>query len=144
VTDRHALPVAVHVLLLRDGEVLLLLRANTGYEDGNYSVIAGHVEPGEHIVETAVRESREEAGITIAPDDVRVCGVMHRRAAGERIDFFVAVRRWRGEICNAEPEKCAGLRWSPVSALPSNVVPYVRRAIELGCCQGIWFDAFGW
>jgi 8-oxo-dGTP pyrophosphatase MutT (NUDIX family) len=140
---RHTLPVAVHVLLLRGSDVLLLLRANTGYEDGNYSVIAGHVEPGEQIVDTAIREAREEAGITVAPDDVRIVGVMHRREDDERIDFFVAVRRWVGEIRNGEPEKCAELRWFPLARLPQNVVPYVRRAIEDGP-DGSWFDTFGW
>ena len=41
-TDRFTVPVAVH-LFLRDGDrILLLRRFNTGYEDGNYSVIAGH------------------------------------------------------------------------------------------------------
>jgi 8-oxo-dGTP pyrophosphatase MutT (NUDIX family) len=143
VTERHTLPVAVHVLLLRGSDVLLLLRDNTGYEDGNYSVIAGHVEAGESVVDTAIREAREEAGIAVAPDDVRVVGVMHRRAGGERIDFFVAVRRWTGELCNAEPAKCAELRWFPLARLPENVVPYVRRAIENGP-DGSWFEAFGW
>ena len=54
--------VAVYLLLLREGQVLLLRRHNTGYEDGNYSVIAGHVEPGERITQALVREAAEEAG----------------------------------------------------------------------------------
>ena len=35
-----------HLLLLKDEQVLLLRRENTGYEDGNYSVVAGHIEGG--------------------------------------------------------------------------------------------------
>jgi 8-oxo-dGTP pyrophosphatase MutT (NUDIX family) len=143
VRARHTLPVAVHVLLLRGSDVLLLLRANTGYEDGNYSVIAGHVEAGEQIVDTAIREAREEAGITVATNDVRVVGFMHCREVDEYIHFFVAVRRWSGEVRNAEPEKCAELRWFPLARLPDNIIPYVRRAIENGP-DGAWFDAFGW
>jgi 8-oxo-dGTP pyrophosphatase MutT (NUDIX family) len=140
---RNAMPVAVHVLLIRDGQVLLLQRANTGYEDGNYSVIAGHVERGERIVDAAVREAREEAGIDIDPTQLTIAGVMHRRADDERIDFFVTARRWRGEVRNAEPEKCGGLRWCSLDALPTNVVPYVRRALELSA-DGPWIEAFGW
>ena len=139
------MPVAVHVLLVRDNRILLLRRANTGYEDGNYSVVAGHVDAGERIVETAVREAREEAGIEIAPQDVRIAGVMHRRADDERIDFFVTVDGWTGEPRIAEPDKCDELRWFAIDALPDNLIPYVRRAIE-NTSDGArpWFESYGW
>jgi len=39
---RFKLTSAVHLFLVRNGKVLLLRRFNTGYEDGKYSVIAGH------------------------------------------------------------------------------------------------------
>ena len=41
---RFQMPVAVHLLLVKDNKVLLLRRFNTGYEYGNYSVVAGHVD----------------------------------------------------------------------------------------------------
>ena len=41
--NRFSLPSAVHLFLLRGDEVLLLRRYNTGYEDGKYSVVAGHL-----------------------------------------------------------------------------------------------------
>jgi len=52
--NRFTLPVAVHLFLLRGNEVLLLRRFNTGYEDGNYSVPAGHLEGGVMICAAAV------------------------------------------------------------------------------------------
>jgi len=33
-----------HLLLFKDEHVLLLRRENTGYEDGNYGVVAGHID----------------------------------------------------------------------------------------------------
>jgi len=141
---RFLLPSAVHLFLIRDGQVLLLRRYNTGYEDGNYSVVAGHLDGGEEVVvAAAVREAREEAGIEIAPSDIQVVGVMHRKSNDERIDFFVAVRAWRGEITNREPDKCDRLAWYDVDHLPENVVPYVRKALD-NYRQGIWFDSYGW
>jgi len=135
--------VAAHLFLLRDRQVLLLRRYNTGYEDGKYSVIAGHVDGGEEIVAAMAREAREEAGIAIAPGDLDVVGVMHRRSAEERIDFFLVARRWAGDVTNREPDKCDELAWFDLEALPPNVIPYVRRALD-NYRAGRWFDSFGW
>jgi len=135
--------VAVHLFLLRDGRVLLLRRYNTGYEDGKYSVVAGHVDGGEEITAAMAREAWEEAGIAIAPGDLEVVGVMHRRSAEERIDFFLVAWRWAGEVTNREPDKCYELAWFDLDALPANVIPYVRRALD-NYRAGRWFDTFGW
>ena len=141
--ERFAMPVAVHLFLMRDGAVLLLRRANTGYEDGKYSVIAGHLDGGETVIAAAVREAGEEAGIALDPAEVRVVGVLHRRADDERIDFFVVAEAWSGEIANREPEKCDELAWFALGALPPNTIPYIRRALE-NYRGGRWFDSFGW
>lgn len=145
---RFTLPCAVHLFLLRNGdEVLLLRRANTGYEDGSHSVVAGHLDGGEEVVAAAIREAREEAGITLDPADLTVVGVMHRRADdGERIDFFLTATRWRGAVTNAEPHKCDELAWFPLDALPANVIPYVRRALDTyrHSPTSCWFESYGW
>ncbi len=123
---------AVHLFLLRGGEVLLLRRHNTGYEDGNYSVIAGHLDGDEPATLAMAREAAEEAGIEIAPSGLRFVHVMHRKETGdadERIDLFFAATAWDGTPTVREPEKCSELRWASLNALPENVVPYVRAAL---------------
>ena len=132
-TERFRAVVAVHLFLLRGEEVLLLRRANTGYEDGNYSVIAGHLDGNETASHAMAREAVEEAGISLAPADLRFVHIMHRKEAveaDERIDLFFAATRWQGEPEIAEPEKCSALRWAALDALPPNMVPYVRAALE--------------
>jgi len=141
--ERFKLASAVHLFLIRDGKVLLLRRFNTGYEDGKYSVIAGHLEGDEEIKAAAIREAREEAGIEISPQDLQVVGVMHRKSNDERIDFFLVTTSWSGEITNGEPERCDQLAWFDMDELPENVIPYVRRALD-NYRRGIWFDSFGW
>ena len=143
---RFMQPCAVHLLLVRDGQVLLLRRANTGYEDGNFSVIAGHLDGGEEVIAAAMREAHEEADITLTPEKLRVVGIMHRHSNDERIDFFVVASAWQGEITNAEPEKCSELTWYPLDALPANVIPYVRHALDRyqRSRGALWFDSYGW
>lgn len=142
-SERFRLLAAVHVFLLRDDAVLLLRRSNTGYEDGNYSVVAGHLNGDEDVIAATIREAREETGITLAPEDETVVGVMHRKADDERIDFFLIASRWTETMHNAEPEKCDALTWFPRDALPENVIPYIRRALD-NERQGRWFDRYGW
>jgi 8-oxo-dGTP diphosphatase len=141
--DRFKLLSAVHIFLIRSGRVLLLRRFNTGYEDGKYSVIAGHLDGNEPVEKAAIREAREEAGIEIAPRDLQVVGVMHRRSEDERIDFFLTATSWAGEVRNCEPHRCDRLAWFDLERLPDNVVPYVGRALE-NYRRGVWFDSFGW
>jgi 8-oxo-dGTP pyrophosphatase MutT (NUDIX family) len=128
---------------MRDGELLLLRRFNTGYEDGNYSVVAGHLDGGEQVKTAMIREAREEIGVEIAPEDLEVIQVMHRLSDHERIDFFLKAAKWRGEIANLEPHKCDDLAWYPLAALPDNTIPYIRQAIY-NYQQHLWFDSFGW
>lgn len=123
--------------------MLFLRRCGTGYQDGNYSVVAGHLDGGEPVKAAAIREAREEIGIEVLPQDLHVVGVMHRLSDDERIDFFLIASAWSGEVVNREPDKCDKLIWSSTDALPDDVIPYVRRALENYRC-GTWFDSYGW
>ena len=58
-TRNKAVP-AVYLILERDNKILIARRANTGYEDGNYQVPAGHVEEAELPTEAVIREAKEE------------------------------------------------------------------------------------
>ncbi len=50
-------------LLRRDGEILLQNRVKADWT--GYALPGGHVDPGESIVDSAVREMQEETGLTI-------------------------------------------------------------------------------
>lgn len=136
---RFQLVSAVHLFLIKDDQILLLRRINTGYEDGNYSVVAGHLEGGEEVKAAMMREAKEEIGVEVDP---QIVGVMHRHSTDERIDFFLVAHCWRGQIKNLETDKCDDLRWFPMDQLPDNLIAYVRRAID-NYRRGIWFDSFG-
>ncbi len=140
---RARFPVTVHLLFFRADEVLLLLRCNTGYRDGEYSVPAGHLDGNETVMAAAIREAEEETGLRLDSANLVFSSVMHRNEGEERVDFFVHVRAWDGEPANTEPEKCSELRWVKVTNLPENMIPYVRKAIE-NHQKGMQFEEFGW
>lgn len=141
--ERSLYPAAIHLFFRKDNNILLLRRFKTGYEDGNYSVVAGHVEFGETVTQAGIREAKEEVGVTIHPEDLRINGIMHRKSGDERIDFFAFVDKWKGDITNMEAHKCDELLWSPIDSLPGNIIPYVKRAMELPE-EPLWYEEFGW
>ncbi|GIH67643.1 NUDIX domain-containing protein [Microbispora siamensis] len=128
---RYRPVVDVH-LVLTDGEkVLLGRRQGTGYADGEWQIMpSGHLEEGESVVDTAVREAREELGVEV--DGCEVVHVMHHRNAGgtARIGMFLVAHSITGTPVNAEPHKCAELAWFPLDRLPEPTVPYARAGIE--------------
>ena len=126
---------AVHLFLINEeGKFLLARRFNTGYEDGNFSVIAGHVEEGETNVSAMCREAKEEANIHIEKDDIEFAHVMYRKREraqdSDRIDFFFVCKKWTGTLEIMEPNKCDQLAWVDVLNIPNNTIGYVRAAIE--------------
>lgn len=131
------------MLFIHENQILLSRRFNTGYRDGEYSVPAGHLDGDETVIAAGIREAKEEIGVTIEASDMNFSSVMHRNEGEERVDFFVQVHKWNGEIVNAEPEKCDDLRWVNFNELPDNTIPYVRQAIA-NHLNGVMFEEFGW
>jgi 8-oxo-dGTP diphosphatase len=127
--ERFTLIPSAYLLVRRDNEVLLLPRANTGYMDGNYSLVAGHLEADESAKAAMAREAKEEAGITINPDDLQLVHTGHRYNRS-RIDLFFEATQWDGEIMNVEPDKCDDLSWYPLGKLPDTTIPFVRFVLD--------------
>jgi 8-oxo-dGTP pyrophosphatase MutT (NUDIX family) len=153
VLDGFVVVPASYVAFLRPGaagpEVLMVLRAGTGYMDDHWALVAGHVESGESCEQAAAREALEEVGVRTDPADLEPLTAMHRSssldAVDQRVDFFFACRRWVGEPRLVEPDKAAALGWFSLSGLPDPVVPHelrVLRALAQGQVRAIVSDGF--
>lgn len=135
---------ASYLILIKENNILLLKRANTGFMDGYYGLPAGHLDGNETAREGAAREFKEEIGIDVNPLDLKVVHVMHRKAEkDERIDFFTITEKFSGEIKNCEPEKCSDLSWFPLDNLPQNMIPYVKEGIK-NFQENIFYSEWGW
>ena len=133
--------VDLHLILRQDVRILFGLRRNTGFSDGMYHLPAGHLEDEETISAGAIREAKEELGIDIDPVDLHLVHVMHQRSG--RLSLFFEVRKWSGDLANAEPDKCAALDWIPIDHLPNNMVTYAAVALQL-IRNGENVGTYGW
>ncbi|WP_040864683.1 NUDIX hydrolase [Nocardia exalbida] len=140
---RHV--VDVHVLLLRDAELLLSRRRSADEFDGLWHLPAGKLEAGESALAAAVREAGEEVGVLIDPADLRHVHSAHVVDIGReaRIGLFFETRRWAGEPVNREPDKSYELRWFPLAKLPEDLIPYPAAGIR-GYLTGETYSQRGW
>ncbi|WP_165990320.1 NUDIX domain-containing protein [Streptomyces sp. YIM 98790] len=122
------------------GRVVMLRRGpRAAFGRGLWDLPVGKCEPGEPVTAAAVRELREETGLRVRAEDLRLAHVVHAARGAEAPGGFVTVvftvRRWSGEPVNREPEKHAEVRWMPVDALPTEVVFEADRLIR-ACLDG--------
>lgn len=132
-----------YLMLIRGGKILLSRRFHTGYEDGKYSLPAGHIENNETLTRGTCREIKEEIGAVLAPRDLQLVHVMHRKHIDIRMDFFFITTKKRVTPINLEPYKSDDLRWFPLTRLPENTIPYIRAAIT-NYRKNIFYSEFGW
>jgi 8-oxo-dGTP diphosphatase len=141
---RHRLIADVHLLLINPmGEVLFGQRQDASFRDGAWNLPSGHLEAGESVMAALIREARKAIGVVIDEYEATFCHVMHNSSDGGRLAFFFAVPRWTGEPTNLEPDKCSDLRWFPLSALPYDLIPYSRTALEW-IAVNHYFSTYGW
>jgi 8-oxo-dGTP diphosphatase len=144
--ERHKIVPAVYLFLIKDGQTLLCRRCNTGFCDGQYSLISGHFELGESARVAMQREAKEEAGMNINIEDLKLVHVVSRglkNSDNERIDLFFTLKEWSSEPKNMEPDKCDDMRWFPLNNLPENTADLIKQFIE--CYQkGEIYSEFGW
>ncbi|MFF9901248.1 NUDIX domain-containing protein [Streptomyces longispororuber] len=135
----------VMLILERDGAVCLAERQGTGYADGLLNLPSGKLDEHEDVFDAVIREAREETGLVIEREALRIVHVMHfRNPEGEpRVGWFFVAGQWEGEPRNMEPHKCAGLSWHPIDHLPDTTVPYNALGIA-HYLKGEPFSVHGW
>ncbi len=131
--------------LIRDGDkILLQQRQNTGFGDGSYSLIGGHVDEGESARDALIREMKEEIGLCVSSEDMKFACFLHRNTPkGTYLNLFFEVRKWEGTPKICEPHKASDLNFFPAKNLPSNILDYIRYAVD--CAErGLLEGYLGW
>ena len=117
-------------LILYDRGRILLLKQTRG-NGGNYTLVGGTVESDEFARASLVRETREEAGIQIAEEDLTLVHVLHKRSkSNQRINLYFKASKYRGIVQNMEDHKFKAAQWFPINKLPEGVTATVKQALQ--------------
>lgn len=106
------------------GEVLLGLRQGS-HGAGEWSFPGGHLEWGETVFETAVREVKEETGLSVGKMElISVADEMRYIKTDNKHYLNIGVRAEYigGEPQVREPEKCKEWRWFSLNNLPEKIL----------------------
>ena len=113
------------------------------YMDGKWDIAAsGHVEENETARQALARECYEELGIRVRPEDAEFAHVCHRLGQeGDRTyyDLYFFVHAYEGTPSIMEPDKCDGLNWFPLDALPEDMID-IRRLHLRQALNGKMYD----
>lgn len=135
---------AVYLVIRKDERVAFVLRQNTDWMNGFYSLPAGKVEKGESFTAAAVREAHEETGISVSPENLRALITVHRNSPDSLwVDMCFEVLQWEGEPYNAEPHVHSELTWFDPRELPENVIPETRFLLQ-EIEAGKRYTEYGW
>lgn len=143
--DHHAAAnLAVYVILRRGNTAAFVLRSNTDWMNNHYGLPAGKVEVGESYTDAAIREAKEEVGVTIAKEDlVPVLAWQRHHDDSDWVDMFFEAKQWQGEVYNAEPHMHSEVAWLELDNLPDNVTPGIADVLPQ-IAAGKTYAEYGW
>ncbi len=108
--------ILTNMCLVHDGSrVLIQIRSDKNYSGAIFP--GGHVEDGESITASVIREVKEETGITVkAP---QLCGIKNfYTSRGERyIVFLFKANEYEGELCSSDEGEALWIEESTLSDL---------------------------
>ncbi len=126
---------SARTILIRDGRIAMVHSLKYDY----YTFPGGGIEKGEYLVQAVIRETLEEAGLTVIPGSVQEYGLVRRvqKSPGDPTERFLQDNYYF--LCEAEPGQIAQKpdgyeaeeRFTPEFVVPETVIR-VNRTGEHG------------
>ena len=135
--------VSVNLVVSQDDKICLMRRYNTGWNDGMYALMGGHVEDGENPLDAAVREAKEELGITV--EQQNLSHLLTMAVSPDHIYLYFGVSKYDGKITNTEPDQCDDISFFAKGALPDNIIGADKKALNtIFFNPGQKYETFGY
>jgi 8-oxo-dGTP diphosphatase len=124
--------VGVGCIVMRGGETLLV----QSRREGQWSSPGGNLDFGESPTDCALRETAEEAGVTLAAVEFLAVtnDVMPERGT-HYITIWMVGEADTGEISIADEQEIADAGWFPLDSLPEPKHPYFENLLQGGHLQ---------
>ena len=117
------------LILFNKGKILLLKQ--TKPNGGNYTLVGGNIEDDEYAKASLIRESFEEAGITLRAKDLKLVHTLQKNTAKEqRFVFYFKAMQYEGKAKSMEPDKFKAAVWFPLNKLPKNLTATVKHVMR--------------
>jgi len=130
----YTLPAYVGIILKQDNQVLLVKRCNSDWASERWNFPGGLLEDGETLLQAAIRETKEEIGVTVETQDFVLVHVLHVQAGGSNtrtiVGFYFMAEKWNGTPINNEPDKHSNIGWFDINNLPAKVTEHARQALN--------------
>lgn len=114
------------------GEYLLQRRANTGFLDGYYDLVSGHLEYDESCEACSVREAKEEVGLDIAPTDLKLVALFQSNFEPDvrYLNYIYVTNKYAGNPAIGEPEKIDDMKWLTPDNFPEKLTVGTRVFLQ--------------
>lgn len=117
-------------LVIQDGEKVCLLRQAIR-NGGKYALVGGKIQLRETPVQAIIRETREECGIEVLPEDLEFHQYIYQRKSSFiNMILVFRTRKWTGELINAEPHKFIEAGWYSIHDLPKRTTKSTRYVLN--------------
>lgn len=126
--ENHQITVRARLIVIKNGKILVQYRQKQNY----YHYFGGHLDPGETIFDTCIRETKEECGDDVNFEFKKILYIRDFILPGEieqSLELFILgdinkFEELEGLKDSQHPDGDVWLTWLDINNLPDNLYPH--------------------